>query len=139
MPAVFTFAPLPNITPAGLISITWPFAFSVPRICDSWPPVTRFRATALLPGCTNCTVWFFPISKLFQLVTIPCVFWFTVIWLPLVLILPWPATICPPVGSDGFASAIPGSRLTISPVRNASGVRVPSSLRKLLMSDRPHT
>ena len=44
-------------------------------IFDSLPPVTRFRATALLSGWKNCTLCPAPISKLCQLVTMFWVFW----------------------------------------------------------------
>ena len=61
-------------------------------------PSTRFNATALLFGCTNCTDSPLLILKLAQLMT--------AFWLPCLitvapgapLIVAWPATTVPPAG-----------------------------------------
>ena len=61
-------------------------------------PSTRFNATALLFGCTNCTDSPLLILKLAQLIT--------AFWLPCLItvapgapvMLAWPATTVPPAG-----------------------------------------
>ncbi|OEZ60483.1 hypothetical protein JAB2_45270 [Janthinobacterium sp. HH100] len=97
-PAVFTDAPWPNRMPFGLTMNTLPLADKLPRMVVPSPPRTRFRATALLLGCWNCTDSPLPILKLAQLIT--------AFWLPCLitvapgapLIVAWPATTVPPAG-----------------------------------------
>ena len=59
-------------------------------------PNTRFRATELLPGCTNCTVWPAAMPKLCQLITALAVDWVMVVAdAPLAMVAP-PAATTPP-------------------------------------------
>ena len=113
-PATFTCASLPNRTPFGFRMMTLPLACRLPRICEPLAPITRFSATALLSGWTKRTVFCAPTSKLCHWVTSFCVCCWMVIWLPDVLMPPWPATIWPPTGRSGLASASPGSVTRVS-------------------------
>ena len=72
-PPTLTDAPLPNRMPFGLIRNTLPFALRLPRMLDGSLPMTRFSATELLFGCTNCTLSPAAILKLCQLIATFCV------------------------------------------------------------------
>ena len=45
-PPTLTFAPFMNETPAGLNTQSWPFAVSVPAICEALPPETTLKNCA---------------------------------------------------------------------------------------------
>jgi hypothetical protein len=49
-PPTFTWEPLPNKIPFGLIKYTWPLASRCPRISLPLPPEIRFTATADAEG-----------------------------------------------------------------------------------------
>jgi hypothetical protein len=76
-----------------------PLAFSVPAMTEGSAPTTRFNATELAVGWTNCVVWPLSIEKLCQLIAAR-----SVVWLILtVLALGWvivaaPPTTSPPAG-----------------------------------------
>ena len=72
MAPVLISAPLPKITPFGLIKITWPLALMAPSIIDFDAPFTRFRVDELALGWLKFTVALEPTLKLCQLITARC-------------------------------------------------------------------
>ncbi len=97
---VFTEAVRLNTMPLGLSRKIWPLEIRLPKIwVGSWSRM-RLSAAAEALGCVNLTVWFLPMLKLDQSMTVRLA-------LGLVMV-PLPATTCPPWG---LAEA---SRLTAS-------------------------
>ena len=104
-PPTLTDEPLPNKMPLGFSRNTVPLEVRLPIITDGSAPNTRFNATELLPGCTNCTEWSAPMLKLCQLITafeLDCVM---VVLLPACTMFALPAATTPPVGEIDCAFA----------------------------------
>src|SRR5471030_101982 len=97
-PAVLTEAPWPNRMPFGLMINTLPLADRLPRMLVPSLPSTRFKATALLLGCLNCTDSPWPILKLAQLMTAFWLPWLITVEPGAPLIVACPAATLPPVG-----------------------------------------
>ena len=109
-PPTLTCAPLPNTTPFGFSSQTWPLADRLPSMAlAAPPPVTRLSAMALALGWTKRTAAPAPTSKVFQLVTRRCVACVMVIWAPLCAIEAEPAAMAAPVGSACAMAAPPAN------------------------------
>ena len=97
-PPTLTAAVLPNKMPFGFSRKTLPLADKLPKILEGSLPTTRFSATELLPGWTNCTVWPAPIPKLCQLMTVLALDCVMVVALPLLVMFATPAATTPPTG-----------------------------------------
>ncbi len=98
-PPTLTEAPLPNRMPLGLTRNTLPLDDRLPRMLDGLAPTTRFSATELLPGCTNCTdspAW---MPKLCQLMATLGVVWVMTMAPGVPPMLALPAETTPPAGS----------------------------------------
>nr|WP_246136755.1 hypothetical protein [Nitrospirillum amazonense] len=133
LPPVTTTPLDPTTTPAGLMTYSVPVAFSVPRMVDRLPPVTRF-SVAPLP-LLKLTVPPWPMEKLFQSMMARWLPWLTVRLPGPPLILPDPAWKAPPVGRVGplpawagptvvtasRAMAVPASKAARQPSREVSG------------------
>src|SRR3989304_3620117 len=108
-PPTFTCEPVPNNTPLGFRTKTWPLALRLPRIeLGSWPR-TRLRAMDDALGWLKRTASLLPMLKLCQLMARFWVFWVMVVVAPAWAIVPAPVLVFPPVGSawaSGMSSAV---------------------------------
>src|SRR5579872_7350255 len=96
---VFTAAVRPKTMPLRLSRNTWPLETRLPKIWVAFWSKMRFRAAAVVEGCLNWTVWPAPMLKLDQLTMSLLDCWLTTVVLELgLLMLPLPATTCPPWG-----------------------------------------
>lgn len=107
-PPTSTMEPAPNSTPWGLIKNTWPLAFRWPRICEPSLPVTRLSATDDAPGWRKLTWAFLPILNVSHVAIRRSLPWFTVRTLPLLVMVPLPATTWPLVGKALLSRASAG-------------------------------
>ena len=89
--------PAPKTMPLGLISNTWPFDCSVPRITEGFPPTTRFSTALDADCCRKRVISLAPMEKPCQLMIEPGEF---VICsrLPLLVNDTWPLMTAAPLG-----------------------------------------
>ena len=99
IPAVFTFAFLPNKTPFEFISHTCPFAFNAPSIIDFSFPITLFKVIEFTFGWLKFTVSFDLIEKSCQFIMALFELWFIFVVFAFWEIVAFPLTTVPPVGA----------------------------------------
>ena len=100
-----TLPSAPNTIPLGLTKMTWPLAFSEPKIWLGLFPTTRFKSTDCELGCITLTLEAEPISNPCQLITALSVDWLIVIWFDCCAMLAAPCATTPFTGSASEAGS----------------------------------